>query len=283
LKKHFFSGVENYYNVDNVKIKVKNLCAKYKGAQISVLNDVSFELNEGEFICLCGPNGSGKSTFLSVLAALNDANLECKNFPVLELFDAASGKNKEVYIKDLSRKECAKVISFMGQNENSIWNFSVYDVILSGRFAYSKNGSYGKEDYKIVDEIIEEMGLLELKDRNVHSLSGGEFQKVRIARSLAQTPKFMLLDEPAASLDFVFEPKLMELLRNIAKSKKIGVVLSIHNVNQILPYADKVIMLPKNDKSVFGNVKDVLNVENLKKTFGVDFVCKEIKSFQLLQ
>ena len=134
-----------------------------------------------------------------------------------------------------------------------------------------------------MDEIIEELNLGELKNRSVHNLSGGEFQKVRIARSLAHTPKFMLLDEPAASLDFVFEPKLMELLKNIAKSKNIGIVLSIHNVNQIENFADKVIMLPKGQKNVFGNVKDVLNEENLKLTFGVDFVCKEIKSFQLLQ
>ena len=263
------------------KITVENLFAKYKSNKI--LNGVSFEVLQGALICLCGPNGCGKSTLLSVLAAVNDNDLECENFPKVQIFEKSGNLKESIFVKELKRKDCAKIISYMGQNENSIWNFSVYDVILSGRFAYSKNGSYSKEDFLIVDEIIEELNLGELKNRSVHNLSGGEFQKVRIARSLAQTPKFMLLDEPAANLDFVFEPKLMELLKNIAKSKNIGIVLSIDNVNQIENFADKVIMLPKGKKNVFGNVKDVLNEENLKLTFGVDFVCKEIKSFQLLQ
>ncbi len=263
------------------KISVENLFAKYKSNKI--LNGVSFDVLQGELICLCGPNGCGKSTLLSVLAAVNDNDLKCENFPNLKVFEKSGSLKESFFIKDLKRKDCAKIISFMGQNENSMWNFSVYDVILSGRFAYSKNGSYSKEDFLIVDEIIEELNLGELKNRNVHTLSGGEFQKVRIARSLAQTPKFIFLDEPAANLDFVFEPKLMELLKNIAKSKNIGIVLSIHNVNEIDGYADKVIMLPKGQKNVFGNVDEVLNEENLKLTFGVDFVCKEIKSYQLLQ
>ena len=268
----------------NYRIKVENLFAKYKS--VFVLNDISFKVAQGDLICLCGPNGCGKSTLLSVLGAVNDNDLECQNFPTLEVFEKSGDVEKlkeKIFIKDLKRKECAKIISYMGQNENSIWNFSVYDVILSGRFAYSKNGSYSKEDFLIVDEIIEELNLGDFKNRNVHNLSGGEFQKVRISRSLAQTPKFMLLDEPAASLDFVFEPKLMELLKNIAKSKNIGIVLSIHNVNQIENYANKVLMLPKGKANVFGNVEHVLNSENLKNTFGVDFVCKEIKSFQLSQ
>lgn len=265
----------------NYKITVENLFAKYKSNKN--LNGVSFEVLQGDLICLCGPNGCGKSTLLSVLAAVNDNDLECENFPQIQVVEMSGNIKESIFVKELKRKDCAKIISYMGQNENSIWNFSVYDVILSGRFAYSKNGSYSKEDFLIVDEIIEELNLGELKNRSVHNLSGGEFQKVRIARSLAQTPKFMLLDEPAANLDFVFEPKLMELLKNIAKAKNIGIVLSIHNVNQIENFADKVIMLPKGQKNVFGNVKDVLNEKNLKLTFGVDFVCKEIKSFQLLQ
>ena len=114
---------------------------------------------------------------------MNDNDLECENFPKVQIFEKSGNLKESIFVKELKRKDCAKIISYMGQNENSIWNFSVYDVILSGRFAYSKNGSYSKEDFLIVDEIIEELNLGELKNRSVHNLSGGEFQKVRIARS----------------------------------------------------------------------------------------------------
>ena len=153
-----------------------------------------------------------------------------------------------------------------------------------------------------VDGGLADLSLQQFANRTIHTLSGGEFQKVRRARALAQTPKFLLLDEPAANLDYVFEPHLMQLLSDTAHSKNIGILAAVHDINLAARYADKIILLPpartsansetsastetsaSSKKSVlYGSPSDIMNIDNLKYTFGVDFECKEIKSFQSLQ
>lgn len=257
-------------------LSVKNLNASY-GAK-NILAGVSFDLQQGEFVCLCGPNGSGKSTLLSIMAGVNSA-AKVDFAGVNYITDSGEC----VVASNLPRKECAKIISYMQQNEYSVWNFSVFDFVLQGRFAYSKNAHYSKQDYQIVENVLLELGLSSFKEREVHSLSGGEFQKVRIARSLAQTPQFMLLDEPAANLDYVFEPQLLSLLSKISHEKNIGILITIHDINQANKYADKIILLPPQKNVILGKPADIMNTENLKTTFGVDFECKETKSFQSLQ
>lgn len=261
-------------------ISVKKLSAVYKNTENPVLKSVSATFNSGELICLCGLNGSGKSTFLSILAGIASPVLYVTNQPEI-CIENDSKYGNSVKIADLKRKECAKLISYMTQNENSIWNFTVRDIILTGRYAYSKNGNYSAEDEKITDDVIRELELEAFADRSVHSLSGGEFQKVRIARSIVQSPKFLILDEPAANLDFVYEPKLMKLLKKIAVEKQLGVIISIHDINQAAKYADKILMFPKNEDAIFGATDEIFTLENLKLTFGAEFICRETKSFQL--
>lgn len=240
-------------------MQVKNLSAGVSGK--SILKNVSFEIGRGEVVALCGKNGAGKSTLLSIMAGVSGAELNVGGEVLLD------GKK----ITDYKRKDLAKKLAFMEQAEYSTWDFLVEDFVLQGRFAYSKNGYYSDGDYEVVRKVMEDVGILEFAGRTVHTLSGGEFQKVRIARSLAQEPEFMLLDEPAANLDFVYEPQLMELLVKIAEEKKIGIVLSMHDVNMAGNYCSKMILLPPASPVIFGNVKEVLTLENLKTTFGVEF------------
>lgn len=259
-----------------VFIKSHNLSAVYKNSKCPVLDSVSFEIESGKLVCLCGPNGAGKSTLLSILAGIQNPALSVSNPPSIIL-----DSNTDLAINSLKRKECARLISYMAQTEQSIWDFTVQDIVMMGRYPWSNNGLYSEEDFKITQQIIEEMELTEFADRSVHSLSGGEFQKVRIARSLAQEPRFLILDEPAANLDFVYEPKLMQLLQTIAIKKNIGVLISIHNINLAADFAHKVIMLPKNGKALFGDTEKIFTLENLDTTFGVNFSCTNRKSFQL--
>ena len=105
---------------------------------------------------------------------------------------------------------------------------------------------------------MEDLQILHLENRLVNSLSGGEFQKVRIARALVQNPRFILLDEPASSLDFVFEPELMEFLKNAAHTKNIGILISVHNVNLAIRFADKIMLLPKNQPVIFGEPSKII-------------------------
>ena len=255
----------------------KNITASYPTKEI--LHNVSLTLNEGEMIALCGLNGSGKSTLLSLLAGLNSHLLKITNS---EVYPSIKNRENVKAIKDMKRNEVAKYISFMQQSEYSVWDFNVFDFILQGRFPYTKSGLYSKKDKEIVDNVIEELSLGELKNRNIHSLSGGEMQKVKIARCLAQNPKFILLDEPSSSLDVVFEPRLLMLLKELTIKKNIGILLSIHDINITSEIADKVCLL-NNSGIICGSYKDVVTLDNLKTTFGVDFQCSEKKYFQLLQ
>lgn len=264
-------------------LEIQNLTASYGSKE--VLHDISVTVTPGEFTCLCGPNGSGKSTLLSILAGVPAATLRF-----------SAGAQSPADLTKLPRRAAARFVAFMQQNEFSEWNFKVRDFVLQGRFAHSKGGHYTASDYKLVDDVLAELNLSHFANRNIHDLSGGEFQKIRLARALAQTPRFLLLDEPAASLDYVFEPQLMKLLKNTAHQKKIGILASIHDINLAARFADKIILLPPADtaqssmapasskKSVlYGSPSDIMNIDNLKYTFGVDFECKEIKSFQSLQ
>lgn len=254
----------------------KILSANIKSASYAknqVLQNVELEIASGELTCICGPNGSGKSTLLSALAAVTSDSLKIDGSVLLSGTD----------VSKLNIKDRAKKIAFMEQSANSIWNFNVLDFVMQGRFPYSKSGYYSEDDRKIARTYLSLLGIESFANRNVHELSGGEFQKVRIARALTQTPDFILLDEPAANLDFVYEPQLLAELKRIALENNIGVVITIHDVNTASHYADKLVLLSRSQSLIAGPVKEVLTVENLNKTFGVNFECKEIKYFQSSQ
>jgi len=253
------------------KLSVQNLSSSYGNK--SIFQNLSFEVNAGELVCLCGPNGAGKSTLLTSVAGIGDSSLKTSGEVLVD----------QTVLSSLKNKERAKYISYMEQTSVSAWDFTVADFVLQGRFAYSKNGYYSAEDKQIAQNAMEQLGIAQFSSRTIHSLSGGEFQKVRIARTLAQSTSFVLLDEPAANLDFVYEPQLLELLKNLAHKNNLGIIISIHDVNLAARYADKMLLLPKNQNPVFGSVDDIMTVENLEKTFGVPFQCKEINYFQSLQ
>lgn len=252
-------------------LTTRNLCAAYNDRQI--LDNISFQINKKEVLCICGPNGVGKSTLLKLLTGLKETSLKITSAEVYPSLD-------DVEIYSLKRKDCARKIAYMSQIENSVWNFTVRDIVLTGRFPYTKNGNYSKADYDKVEEVLAELDICDKGDRLVHTLSGGEFQKVRIARALCQEPEFLLMDEPGSSLDFVYEPVLMSYLKKIAETKNIGIIISIHDVNLALKYSDKLLLLCHGGQAIFGNSSEIITTENLKKAYGVDFICKETKSFQ---
>lgn len=238
---------------DNKKIEsisnlaLKNFSFSY-GKTKPVLKNIDFSLENGDFMCLCGGNGSGKSTLLR--------NLLENNF------------------NELSEKDKAKRISFLPQKEEPLWDYSVFDTILSGRFCHTGFFcNYSKEDFKIAEKIIEEFGLSKIKDKSIKEISGGEFQKVRIARCFAQESDFLILDEPLASLDFIALENFMKLL--LEKCEKAGktVLLTVHDINIALRYCSKISLLGKYDEEtdtqffVSGKADDVLTEENIEKCY----------------
>ena len=280
----------------NARLAVKNLCAGYKNHDI--LKNVSLEIKSGELTCLCGKNGCGKSTLFSVLAKLTDGSLKVRADDLPSIFYDNDGCGAEIFeIYKENRKKIARKIAFMQQNEYSVWDFSVLDFVMAGRFAFSKNGNYCQEDYKIAGEVLKKLNLEDFRDKKIHSVSGGEFQKIRIARALVQQPDFLLLDEPANNIDFTYETKMMDLLKKISWEENIGVFIIIHDLNIAARYADKIILLGDAENSrctgnaqngtedpeitvsssshggnflISGTAGEVFTQENLYKAFGTE-------------
>lgn len=243
-------------------LSVKNLSASYSDYQ--VLSDVSFEVTSGSIICLTGPNGSGKSTLLSLMAGLVLDSLKITTDKKNIRFDTLP-------VLSLSRKEIAKHIAYMLQNETIAWNYTVRDIVVTGRYAHTVNGRYTESDYAYAEKIIRETEIESLAERRIFSLSGGEMQKVRIARSLAQEPEILLLDEPAASLDFGYQTELLEFIRNLAHNKKIGIAVSIHDLNTASRFADTIALLPRQGRIISGSPAQTLTPENLYNVYGCRF------------
>ena len=262
------------------KLYVSNICAYY-GKKL-VLKSLSVAVETGRLTCLCGPNGSGKSTLLSVLSGAkepglkvvdgidNQSYMDCTSLDAMEL-------------AKLPRKKAATIVAYMQQNEYSTWNFTAKELVLQGRFCHTANGAYSLGDEQLALDALRELGIFNLADRPVHSLSGGEFQKARIARALCQDASFILLDEPSANLDFSYEPQFMQMLKNLAHSKQKGILISIHDINLAAAYADDVILLPLLQQPICGKMEEILTLENLKKTYGMEFECQKVNCFRSLQ
>src|SRR5574344_1072340 len=154
-------------------LSAAHLYASY--AETPVLHDVSLAVHSGEVVCLTGPNGSGKSTLLSLLAGIVPQNLKIISAEQLPAFDGKS-------VSACSRKQAAQHIAYLLQDEQSAWNYTVRSIVLTGRYAHTVNGIYTAADRAASESALAAAGISGLADRFIFSLSGGESQKVRIAR-----------------------------------------------------------------------------------------------------
>ena len=229
-----------------------------------VLQNVSISVKSGEFVCLTGPNGCGKSTLLSILSGIYE---DITN-TALKITESSKITYNERSITKIKRKDLAQQISYLTQSETSAWNYDAKDIILTGRFPYLRSaGFYTDTDYKIVNQIIQQLHIEDIAKKQVYSLSGGEYQKIRIARCLAQEPDILLLDEPVANLDFSYQAELMALLKDLAHKHNKGVLIVIHDINTAIQYADRVVLLPKGQNCISGTPQEVINRDNLELTY----------------
>lgn len=190
-------------------------------------------------------------------------------------------------VSKIPRKTLAKHISFLPQSETSAWNYSVKDIILTGRFAHTNaTGLYTKLDFMVTDYLIDLLNIQNLAEKQIYSLSGGEYQKVKLARCLAQEPDFLLLDEPVANLDFSYQNELLQTLKQISingyssfpdgENRHPGILISIHDINTAARYAEKLILLSKIDSSNHQEIKkgspeQILIPESLFQIYGNRF------------
>ena len=241
-------------------LNVENLSFRYSKFSRPVLSGASLELKPGEIGILLGKNGSGKTTMF-------------KN--ILGIHKPGSGKilfEGEDLLK-MSRKERARRIAYVPQDIH-FGALTVFDSIMMGRISYFGLKS-GDEDYKAVEKILMDMHLEEYAFRNVDELSGGERQKIAIARAMAQEPKLMVFDEPTGNLDIANERLIMEEARKLAKEKNIAILSSLHDLNQALTFGDKFFFL-KNGEVKYAGGREIITPAVVKDTFDVDVRIREI-------
>ena len=241
-------------------LNVENLTFRYSKFSRPVLNGASLELQPGEIGILLGKIGSGKTTLF-------------KN--ILGIHKPGSGRilfEGEDLLK-MSRKERARRIAYVPQDIH-FGALTVFDSIMLGRISYFGLKS-GDDDYKAVEKILMDMHLEGFAFRMVDELSGGERQKIAIARAMAQEPKLMVFDEPTGNLDIANEQLIIEEARKLAKEKNIAILSSLHDLNQALAFGDKFFFL-KNGVVKYAGGREIITPEVVKDTFDVDVRIREI-------
>lgn len=241
--------------VNDIILEVNNI--SYSVREKNIIEDISFSLEKGGFYSVIGTNGSGKTTLLRCIAnsiETTKGSIKINNKPI----------NK------YTPKLLAHMISVVSQHTEFLFDFSSFQVVMMGRMAYQKLlQTDSPEDLNIVEQCMKKTNTWQLKDRSIKQLSGGELQRVMIARALAQQTPIILLDEPVSSLDIRHQFDIMELLKQINKENNTTIFIILHDLSLALKYSDKVISLKDGHLIHFGETKDILNKENIEKLFEI--------------
>ena len=241
-------------------MQVRNLRFHYKGCQ-PVLQDVSFDIEPGQFLAILGNNGVGKSTLL-----------KCFNH-ILKPDTGEVLLDGENLLKQSSR-EVAKRVAFVSQSVPST-QMTVHDVVMLGRRPYMKWG-FTELDHDIVHEAMHRLEVEDMRGRFLNQLSGGEKQKVMLARALAQQPKVLLLDEPTSALDIQNQYAVLNMVREICHKDNRIAIMVIHDLNLALRFCDRFLLLKDGQVYRHGD-RIILDQTALKEVYGVDAKVVEVE------
>ncbi|HSH35618.1 ABC transporter ATP-binding protein [Schnuerera sp.] len=244
-------------------IEIKGLTCGYGNKM--VLEDVSFTGDTGDIICILGPNGSGKSTLIKTILGL------LKPFKGEILV-----KNKD--IKNWNWKERATKISYIPQSFGSTFQYKVMDIVLMGRTPYlNLISSPSKKDEQIAEKALENLNILDLKDKIYSQLSGGERQLVKIAQAIAQQSEIVIMDEPTNNLDFNNQVVILKHLKEWV-SKGVTVIMATHYPEHALLHGTKALLVKDGKVEEIENPKENLKEEDLKDLYNIDLKVIELDS-----
>ena len=243
-----------------MRIQVENISKSIQGK--SILNDISFGIDAGQSLALIGPNGSGKSTLLRIVAGLLSA-------------DSGNVFIGDDQLDKLSARKLAQRLGFVSQEASTTDAIKVHDAVKLGRTPWlSLLSPYGVKDEQIVENAMCDMAISEHRQKRFNTLSGGEKQRVHIARVLAQKPQIFLLDEPTNHLDIRHQIAIMDWVA----LQKSTIALALHDLNHAF-FCDRVALLSSGKLVAFGSPKEVLKTEIIGQVFQV--TAKQITSKQL--
>ena len=246
-------------------ISIENASFSYGLGEENLLDKINLNIEKGKFIGILGPNGCGKSTLLKV---------------ILKYLNPKEGiikiENKE--LKEYTQSELAEILSFVPQKSSLTMPLTVEDVVYMGRVPYMKNKwtGFDREDREKVEKIMQMLKIDKFRNRVIFSLSGGEFQRVLLARALVQNTNTMLLDEPTSALDMNYALEIMKLTSYFVKNENLTAVMVLHDLNLASMYCDSIILLKEGKIAYEGTPKELFKPEILEEIYG--FNCEVIEN-----
>ena len=242
-------------------IKLENVSFAYE--RENVLRDISLEVAENQMLGIIGPNSSGKSTLLRPMAGI-----------LRPTTGSVTVKGRDV--SGISRRESARLVSFVPQETPSSFPFSVFEIVLMGRTPHLSALSFEREeDFRIGREALETTDAFELRERFLDELSGGERQLVIIARALAQASPVMLFDEPTTFLDVRHQVQILDIISRLNREQGRTVVVVSHDLNLASLYCERLVLLERGKIVCDGTPDEVLHSPVLEQTYGVEMTVRE--------
>lgn len=246
-------------------LRVKDLKFHYQGGP-QVLKEINFKLEDGRFLSVLGNNGAGKSTML-----------KCFNRIIDPEEGSISLDGEE--IRRIPIREVAKRIAFVAQTVPST-QMTVHDMVMLGRKPYMQ-WEFTENDHRIVHEAMDRLGLTEMRGRFLNELSGGERQKVMLARALAQRPKLLLLDEPTSSLDLKNQYQVLQTVKDICHETGIAAIMVIHDLNLALRFCDRFLLMRDGAVFRYGDAQ-VIDREAIWQIYGVQGETADVRGQKIV-
>lgn len=222
---------------------------------LPILQEINLSLFRGQFIGIIGPNGSGKTTLLKLISGIltpqkGEVKIDNRN------------------VKTIPRQKMAKIISMVPQESYVAYNYKVKEIVFMGRIPYI-NQWKGEtvSDYQISYDALKKTDSLGYAEKRIHQISGGEMQRVQIARALAQTPQILMLDEFTSHLDLSYKYEIIKILQDALKKELQCIISVFHDLNLASYCSDRLILLNKGRIETIGTPREVINECNLKKVY----------------
>ncbi|QOR36728.1 ABC transporter ATP-binding protein [Clostridium sp. 'deep sea'] len=220
-----------------------------------VVNKLSCQFIKHKITTIIGPNGCGKSTLLKAISKgkrINAGSISLNGKPLMKI----------------KYKELAKIIALLPQNPQIPYSITAKQLITLGRYPFHKwNSGLSGADKEVIERVIKQTNIVNLQEKYLHEMSGGEKQRAWIAMTLAQEPQLLLLDEPTTFLDINHQYETLELIKKLNEQQKITIVMVLHDINQAARYSDNIIVMNKGQVKAQGSVTDVINEQLIQQVF----------------
>lgn len=236
-----------------MKLAISDLSFGYNGS--ATLEDVFLEVGTGEMVSLVGPNGAGKSTLIKCI----DRILKPQKGTML-----IDGKEAS----RMASKDYSRMMGYVPQSTTEVFPYTVFDIVLMGRRPHI-GWRVSRRDVRVVARTLKFMGIEEFAGRYFDELSGGEKQKIAMARAIVQEPEILLLDEPTSNLDIKHQLEVMRTVRLLVQKGGISAIMAMHDLNLASRFSDKIVMLKDGRVFETGRPESVLIPENIEKVYGV--------------